>query len=1612
MKRYLYSILFFYCLFFLTDGRAQTAMGGCTAGSFTLTQCGGTYADPGGNANYGNNANCTQTICAGVAGQCVTIQFTSFNLENGFDFLTIYNGNSTAAPVLANNLTGTNLPGQFTATTGCLTIKFTSDGSVTAPGWVANIICTPCGSPPPPPPGPVVAGDCASAVNVCTNGNFQIDPNGSGNTVDFTSGSISNPSINPASGNSGCLLSGELNSTWMIINIATSGNLEFAIGNANSTSINCLDWIMWPYSGPATCTQINNNQLAPVRCNWNGLCEQYTGISANPIAISGDPVNFEPPLAVTCGQKFIICLSNYSSASTSIPLVFNGSATVSCNTFTPITATSATVCPGVAATLTASGGNTYSWNPGGQTTASITVTPATTTSYTVTGTGPCGTGTATTTVTVLAANNPSCTSTCTVTASNNGPICLGANINLSATAVAGATSYSWTGPNAFSASGQNATLTAPAVTATGIYTVTVVSGSATCTSTTSVVVNPLPVATASSNSPVCQNGTLNLSASGGTSYVWSGPNNFTSLVQNPVISSVTSAASGTYTVTVTSAANCVSTATVAVTINPLPTPTASSNTPVCQNGTLNLTGGGGGTYAWTGPNGFTSPTQSPSIPNVSTAGSGTYTLTVTSAPGCIATTTTAVTINPLPTPIASSNTPVCQNGTLNLTGGGGGAYAWTGPNGFTSSTQSPSVPNVSTAASGTYTLTVTSAANCVATTTTPVTINPLPTPTATNNSPLCNAGTLNLSGLGGGSYSWSGPNNFSSPLQNPSITNVTTINAGTYTLTVTSAANCVATATTSVIINPTLIVSAGNNGPLCAGNTLTITASTGASWSWTGPNGFTSNQQNPSLPNATPSMSGTYSVTATDAFGCVGTASTTAIVNALPTPVITGNSPLCANQTLILNVNSAGTYSWTGPNSFTSSNQSPTIPGATTAASGTYSLTIIDANNCQAQATFPVTVNPLPIVTVTGSSVCANQTVNLGASGGILYSWSGPNGFTSNIQNPSIPNATTSTAGNYTVTVTDANNCVNANVAIVSVNNAPTPTATSNSPICENQVLNLFGNGGATYAWAGPNGFLSASQNPSINPASLAATGTYTLVATDANNCVGQTTVNVVVNALPIPTASNSGPVCENSIVNFTGSGGSVYTWTGPGNFSSSSQNPLISSASVTASGTYSLVVIDANGCQANTTTNLVVNPNPIPTAGSNSPICLNQLLNLTASGGSNYQWSGPNGFSSASQNPSIANATAAMSGTYSVTVSTAAGCIASTTVLVQVGAPLSISASTSDGTICIGESSNVSAIGQGGNGSYTYQWTGPGGFSASGTTTPVSPNTTTTYTVTVSDGCGTPPVNTTVTIIVNPLPSVLAGPTGISGCAPIAIPFTGLSSPAAVTCNWTFGDGSSTQECNPVHIYSTSGTFIVNYSVIDANGCQNSDTAIVYVYDVPEAEFSFGPQPATTLEPSISFNNLSTGLNLSYFWEMGDANNSTFSTFNPPIFLYEEAGTYYVTLTVETPNGCIDSVTHPVIILDDFAIYIPNAFTPNDDGLNDFFYAKGVGIEKFEIFIFDRWGELIFYADEMDKKWDGTVTGKSGTLVQQDTYVWKAKVKAFSNKNTREFKGTVSVVK
>src|SRR4051794_21291657 len=554
---------------------------------------------------------------------------------------------------------------------------------------------------------------------------------------------------------------------------------------------------------------------------------------------------------------------------------------------------------------------------------------------------------------------------------------------------------------------------------------------------------------------------------------------------------------------------------------------------------------------------------------------------------------------------------------------------------------------------------------------------PPATPTASNTGPYCSGQTISLSTptVAGATYSWTGPNGFTSAAQNPTRANATTADAGTYSLTSTAAGCTSAARSTSVTVNQTpSTLTASNGGPYCAGATISLStpAVAGATYSWTGPNGFTSSAQNPTRANATTADAGTYSVTVTVS-GCTSAAGSTSVtVNPIPaTPTASNGGPYCSGQTISLSTPAVGgaTYSWTGPNGFTSALQNPTRTNATTADAGTYSVTVtVNTRTADGRARED-TVNQTPATPTAsnGGPYCAGATISLStpAVAGATYSWTGPNGFTSSLQNPTRTNATTADAGTYSVTVT-VNTCTSAaGTTSVTVNPIPaTPTASNGGPYCEGATISLStpAVGGVTYSWTGPNGFTSSLQTPTRTNATTADAGTYSVTVT-VNLCTSAAgSTSVAVNPIPAtPTASNTGPYCEGQTIelNTPTAIGGTHAWTGPNRSTPPRQNPTRSSATAADAGTYS-VTVTVNGCtSAAGTTNVVVNPTPAtPTASNDGPYCAGATiqLNTPTISGATYTWTGPNGFTSSLQNPTRGSATTADAGTYSVTINRKSG--------------------------------------------------------------------------------------------------------------------------------------------------------------------------------------------------------------------------------------------------------------------------------------------------------------------------------------------------------------------
>jgi len=1026
---------------------------------------------------------------------------------------------------------------------------------------------------------------------------------------------------------------------------------------------------------------------------------------------------------------------------------------------------------------------------------------------------------------------------------------------------------------------------------------------------------------------VCPSTTGNTASgpAGMSTYAWS--------ITNGTITAGATAQSVTYTagvsgsvgltLTITTASGCQAVGSATVPINP--TPTASNGGPYCAGATIALSTPtvAGATYAWSGPNGFTSALQNPTRSNATTADAGTYSIIVTVSGCTSAAGSTSVVVNPIPaTPTASNGGPYCAGGTIALSTPtvAGATYAWTGPNGFSSSLQNPTRTNAAAADAGTYSVTVIVNGCTSAAGSTSVVVNPIPaTPTASNGGPYCAGATISLSTptVAGATYAWTGPNGFTSALQTPTRSSATTADGGTYSVTVTVSGCTSAAGSTTVVVNAIPATpTASNSGPYCVGGTISLSTPTvaGATYAWSGPNGFTSALQNPTRSSAALADAGTYSVTITVS-GCTSAAGTTSVVvNPTPaTPTASNGGPYCAGATIQLSTPTVAgaTYAWTGPNGFTSALQNPTRATATTADAGTYSVTITVAGCTSAAGTTNVVVNPTPATPTAsnGGPYCAGATIALSTPtvAGATYAWSGPNGFTSALQNPTRGTATTADGGIYSVTITVSGCTSAAGTTTVVVNPIPaTPTASNGGPYCEGGLISLSTPtvAGATYAWAGPNGFTSALQNPTRATATLADAGTYSVTVT-VNGCTSAAgTTNVVVNPAPAtPTASNGGPYCAGATIALSTPtvAGATYAWTGPNGFTSALQNPTRSSATIADAGTYS-VTITVSGCtSAAGTTNVVVNAIPAtPTASNGGPYCEGASIQLSTPtvAGATYAWSGPNGFTSALQNPTRSAATPADGGIYSVTI-TVSGCTsaAGTTTVVVNATPATPTAS-NGGPYCAGATIALSTPTVAGA---TYAWTGPSGFTST-LQNPTRSATTAdagTYSVTVTvNGC-TSAAGTT-NVVVNATPATPTASNGGPYCEGATIQ---LSTPtvAGAIYTWTGPNGFSSALQNPTRSNATTADAGIYSVTITVSGCTSvAGTTTVIINPIPATPTASNGGPycaGATIALSTP-----TVAGATYGWTGPNGFTSALQNPTRSNATVADAGTYSVTITV---NGC-----------------------------------------------------------------------------------------------------------
>lgn len=654
--------------------------------------------------------------------------------------------------------------------------------------------------------------------------------------------------------------------------------------------------------------------------------------------------------------------------------------------------------------LQATGANSYVWTPaiGLSCTncANPTTLPVSTTTYTVVGTGANGCmDTAQVTVTV----NP----LPVIQKGPNPSICEGASIQL---AVTGAATYSWSPATGLSCTNCSNPTASPA--STTVYTVTGTS-TAGCSDSVQITVNVIsnPIVTAiTSKDTMCAGDFSSLQASGATSYVWSPAAGLScTTCPNPVANP---AVTTTYTVTGISGA-CSDTAMVTITVNPLPATTVPSQS-VCIGSSVQLQATGAATYSWTPATGLSCTNCSNPIANPTST--TTYTITGTSVFGCVNTTQTTVTVNPLPVVSAGNDQTTCEGTAVNLQAIGATGYQWSPATGL-SCTGCPN-PSATPSITTVYTVIGTDANGCKDTDRVIVNVNPRPLVNAGTDRAICKFGTVALQATGASSYSWTPSsslscNNCPNPVASP-------LTPTSYVVIGTDVNGCTGSDTITVNIHPQPSVDAGSDQTICAGASTVLQASGGNSYLWSPATGLSCVAC--SSPTASPSSTTTYTVVGKDINGCSDTDRVVVkVIQKLPI-TFSKDDTLCEGESLELSASGGDQYFWSPAESFTNPNASRQLvkPQKST----TYSVVIKQGSCFTDTGKIRIIVRPKPVVNAgPDQRIIAGNSVNLFANGSNIerYSWSPPDNLScTDCMNPvASPLKTT----NYTVEVTSNFGC-------------------------------------------------------------------------------------------------------------------------------------------------------------------------------------------------------------------------------------------------------------------------------------------------------------------------------------------------------------------------------------------------------------------------------------------------------------------------------------------------------------------------------------------------------------------------------------------------------------
>ncbi|MFT3705160.1 MAG: gliding motility-associated C-terminal domain-containing protein [Agriterribacter sp.] len=841
--------------------------------------------------------------------------------------------------------------------------------------------------------------------------------------------------------------------------------------------------------------------------------------------------------------------------------------------------------------------------------------------------------------------------------------------------------------------------------------------------------------------------------------------------------------------------------------------------------------------------------------------------------------------------------------------------------------------------------------------------------------------------------------------------NLGTSTAGTYTVTYNfSNGTCSTTTTASITINAQPTVSITNPAAVCSPATVDITATavTAGSTSGLTYTYFTDAAATTALSNANAvASSGTYYIKGTTASGCYDIKPVTVTINALPTASISyAGSPYCATgtATVILTGQSGGTYSSTTGLSINATTGAVNLVSST---AGTYTVTYSFSNGtCSNTTTASITINAQPVIVITNpSAVCSPTTVDItaaaitaGSTSGLTYTYFTDAAVTTALSNPNA----VAVSGTYYIKGVTASGCYDVKPVTVTINPLPSIVITNPAAVCSPATIDITAatvtagsTSGLTYTY-----FTNAAATTTLaSPNTVASSGTYYIKGTNSNGCSDVKPVSVVINPAPAVVITNPAAVCAPATIDLTttavtsgSTSGLTYTYFTDATGTTTLSNP----GAVASGGTYYIKGTTASGCSDIQPVTVVIDAMPVATIAYNGgPYCPTGTATVTQTGKTGGTYTAPAGVTINASTGAI-NLAASLPGQYTITYTFTNGvCTNAATTIIHIGTPSVVihdpAAVCAPGSVDI----TAAAITTGSDAGLTYSYytdaagtnllSNPGAVAASGT-----------YYIKGISGAGCPSLPQPVQVVINPQPviTVTADKTLVCKWEEVTL---GATAPGSTVVWQQVGTG------NNVTVYPSENT---NYTAIatDALGCTNSDHISISVRNF-KAALTATPNPVmsgTTVTLTSSANSSYTAV----AWAPAQFFVNQQATAQA-ILITDSSKTF--TTVLKSVEGCMDTASVYVVVNDNTKeLFIPNAFTPNNDGKNDIFKVYGTSVKSVEISVYNQWGNLMIATSDNNKGWDGTYKGKQQPV---GIYLYAIKIQLYNN-GTVIRNGTISLVR